>query len=109
MLSIKIDKEFDEIDLKDPIQKSLVQSAPLVQGQARRNAPVLRWTLRRSIQTDLRQVRDWIAVVYSDLAYARKREFENRKNPRRKFYMKNAASEKAGQVEKIFLNNLKDV
>lgn len=108
-IKVKITSDIDEIDLKNPIHKSLSQATTKIQRRAKKNAPVLRWTLRRSIKTDLREVNKWIWHVYTDLVYARKREYENRKNPHRRFYMTRAVQDTSWEVEKIFLRNLKDV
>lgn len=44
--------------------------------------------------------------VGSNLPYARRREFENYKNPHTKYYMKRARDSSASQVESIFVKEL---
>lgn len=103
---IKIKSDIDQIDLKNPIQKTLVQAATTVQRSAKRNAPVLTWTLRRSISTDLAEVKNDIAKVWTNVPYAKLREYENRKNPRRRFYMRRSVNQNIDKIKQLFLKNL---
>jgi len=79
-----------EVNLNNAIELALLEIWLKVQNQAKINAPFDRGTLRRSISTDFSRIKQWMVVVWSPVAYARRREFENRKNPQTKFYLKRA-------------------
>lgn len=88
------------------IEKSLVQSTELIRWKAVRNAPYLTWTLRRSITTKV-TMDTWI--IWTNVKYAKVREYVNKKNPHKKFYMKRALDSSVDKVNQIFLKNISDV
>jgi len=76
---------------------------------AKTNAPVLSWNLRRSIIKETFQptLNEWIIWrIWSKLKYAKRREFENYKNPHRKFYMKKAKDYIQNNIWNVLKNNL---
>lgn len=66
-----------------------------VRRRATQNAPYLTGTLRRSIVEVVKKDR---AIVWSNVAYAKKREFVNRKNPHTRFYMRRAKEDTQREV-----------
>jgi len=85
----------------------------IYQGQniAKSNAPILSWNLRRSIVTNIKTTlnNNLIWQIWSKLKYAKRREFENKKHPNRKYYMKKAKNYIENNIWNIFeqhLNNL---
>ena len=91
------------IDISGAIQKSLQQSTQLVRWKAIQNAPILSWTLRRSITTKIKKDTwsDW-----TNVKYWKKREFVNNKNPHRKFYMKRALESSLVKIQSYFDKNI---
>lgn len=105
MINVQIRWGFEWIDVKAWIKKSIKESTGLMQKKAIRNAPKLSWELKKSISTkNLKE--SW--SVYSELPYARRREYENKKNPHKKFYMKRALKQSVNWILRIFKKNLKD-
>ena len=94
-------------DLSDPIEKALVKSALLIQNTAKKLAPYDSWNLRRSISSDLGEVNQWLVAIGSDVKYAVRREFENKLNPDRKFYMKRSAWDNENKVIANILEAMK--
>jgi len=105
MFSINIKTNFGDINLENPINKSLIQATQLVQGKAKVNAPFMTGQLRQSITSEI-HTNYWI--VWSNKVYARRREFENKKNPDRKFYMYRALKSSKTEIKQIFLENLRN-
>lgn len=75
-------------------QQGLVMMAYEVANQAKQNAPYDEGTLRNSIRvvpnTNGVEVIAGGSYGGKKIAYAKRREYENNKNPHTKFYMKNA-------------------
>ena len=86
------------------VDKALLKITMDIQTNAKINAPYDTWTLRRSIWTDLSRIQKWIAVVWSDVVYSRRREYENHLNPWRKFYLKRAYEENKDKILKEMIN-----
>lgn len=103
MININIKWWTLDIDVSRAINKSLHQSTQLVRWKAVQNAPVLTWTLRRSLTTKVMRTK-W--TVGTNVKYAKLREYKNRKNPHTKFYMKRALDSSVEKIQKIFYNNL---
>lgn len=80
--------------LKRNTQQGLVMMAYDVANQAKQNAPYDTGALRNSIR--VKPVNDGVDVIAGgssggkSVPYAKMREYENRKNPHTKFYMKRA-------------------
>jgi len=106
MINIKLNSSWKDYDLSWSIKKSLIQSTLIVQWRAVKNAPYVTWNLRRSITTKVKKD-EWI--VWTNVPYARVREYVNKKNPSRKFYMKRALESSERDIEKIFTKNLNNV
>ena len=118
MISIKTN--FKNIDFTKAIKKAIAKSTLLVQGKAIKNAPVWDyrainrrdggarqwWTLRRSITTKMTPT---VWKVWTNVPYARIREFVNKKNPHTKFYMKRALESSENEIEKIFYKEIRNV
>jgi len=92
-----------EIDISWAITKSLHQSTQLVRWKAIQNAPVKSWDLRRSITTD---IKDNIWSVWTNKKYWKRREYENFKNPHKKFYMKRALESSLVNIQSYFNKNI---
>ena len=84
------------------IEKGLLQTTIMIQNQAKINAPYLTWTLRRSITSDLTRLNKLTTTIWSPVIYSRRREYENKKNPDRKFYLKRAYTENINKIWDIF-------
>jgi len=80
-------EKFMKIDLSDPISKAMTQITLTVQNAAKTNAPYDTGTLRRSITSDFSQIRQGIAIVGSQVPYAKMRHYVNFKNPHTLFYL----------------------
>ena len=61
-----------DYSIEDAIEKALLQTTLLIQTTARSSwyAPYKTWTLRKSITSDLSQLKKWTTVVWSDVKYA---------------------------------------
>jgi len=94
-----------DVNIQWAVRKSLHQSTQLVRWKAIQNAPIQTWTLRRSITTQIKKD-SW--TVWTNVKYARRREYENRKNPHRKFYMKRALESSINKIQSYFYKNIKD-
>ena len=88
------------------IQLILTDVALLIQNTAKIYAPYLTWNLRWSIWTDFNRIQQWIAVVWSDVSYARKREFENRAHPDRVLYLHRAWRDNEWNIQSIINKDL---
>lgn len=94
-MKIEISTNFDlsKLDVNVINQLGLTNSSREIRGQAMDNAPYQTWKLQQSIWIEpwvitpkTKQVKIWPRKI----VYAVRREFENFKNPSRKFYMKRA-------------------
>ena len=93
-------------EVPSAVQLILWDIADIVQNSAKINAPYQTWNLRWSITTQRERIKQWIVVVWSPVAYARRREFENRKNPQRRFYLQRWYTENISQINAIIKNDL---
>ena len=100
---IKIKTNFSIEDIKPAIEKSLNQSVILVEWKAKMNAPVLSWDLKGSINWE---VDDLYWIVWSNVKYAKIREYINNKNPKKRFYMKRALESSVWKIQKYFNKNI---
>lgn len=105
MLSYTIKQNIPDYDLWGAIQKAIQQSVLIVQWKAVRNAPYQTWTLRRSITQEVQPDR-W--VVWTNVVYAKVREFINKKNPSRRFYMKRAFETSINAINMYFNKAISD-
>lgn len=103
MINIKVTWWDIKVDISWAITKSLHQSTQLVRGKAIQNAPVLSWTLRRSITS---MVWGTTGRVWTNVKYAKRREYENKKNPHRRFYMKRALDSSIIKIQSFFDKNI---
>lgn len=90
------------------IQLALIDIANLVQwtAQSPNYAPYDTWNLRWSIRTDFTRIQQWMAIVWSDVAYARRREFENYKNPQNLLYLHRSRADNENQINEIIQKDL---
>ena len=103
------------------VQLILKDVALLIQNSAKQNAPVRRrdqypntpsnqkrrwWTLKRSIWTDFNYLQRWTVVVWSDVKYAKVREYVNNLNPHTKKYLRRWYSENKVEIKNIITNDL---
>lgn len=107
---IKTNVNLSKLDIGKLNQIGLVNSSQELVRIARNNAPYDTGTLKKSIwaepwhiTTSTKKVIIWPRKV----VYAQRREFENKKNPDRKFYMKRTYDEAEKVVQKEFDNALK--
>lgn len=77
-----------------------------INNNAKENAPYLTWSLRKSLNMDYLTLSKWFVVVGSPLAYASVREFVNKKNPTRTFYLERAFTEHMDDITDIILEDL---
>ena len=77
-----------------------------ISNNAKENAPYLTWSLRKSLNMDYLTLTKWYVVVGSPLAYASVREFVNKKNPTRTFYLQRAFTEHIDDISDIILQDL---
>jgi len=111
-LDVKVDqrlKDLFQIDIKDKIEKALIQSSLIVQNRAKDIAPYLSWTLKRSISVDYSNIKQLYTVVWSNVPYARKRHWENKKNPQTLRYLFRWYEENKTKIENIFKQALNDI
>jgi len=106
MLKFTLTSDLKTYDIKWAINKALIQSTLVVQWKAVRNAPYQTWNLRRSITTEVKRDK-WI--IGTNVRYAKVREFVNKKNPSRKFYMKRALEKSWFEIKRIFTKNINNV
>ena len=88
-------------NVSNAVQLMLMDIWNLVSNTAKKNAPYLSWTLRKSINSDFDYIDKWYIVVWSDVKYARRREFENKKNPQTTYYLKRWYTDNEVKIWKI--------
>ena len=108
---MRIEWDIDKVEnidknVSSAIQLMLTDVWLLVSNSAKKNAPYLSWTLRRSISTDFNNIKRWFAVVWSDVKYAKRREYENKKNPDRRYYLLRWYIENQNKVSAIVIDAL---
>ena len=86
------------------IDKSLHQSALLVQGSAKQRSPYLTGNLRRSIT---HVIKKGIALVGTNIVYAQVREFNTRRLPQG--YLRPAFRKNLNKIKEIFTKNINRV
>ena len=95
----------------------------MIQNRAKQNAPVRKldnykptpsnkkrrwWTLRKSIWADFDYIQKWIVVVWSDVKYARVREYVNNLQPHTKKYLRRWYSENKDKIKDIINKGLSE-
>lgn len=115
----KLFKLWDSVS--SAVQLILTDVALLIQNRAKQNAPVRRreqypntpsnqkrrwWTLRKSIWTDFNFIQKWKVIVWSDVKYAKIREYVNNLNPHTKHYLRRWYTENKDEIQKIINENL---
>ncbi len=107
-MKVEIDSRIPKMwqNVSSAIQIMLMDVANVIQNSAKINAPYLTGTLRKSINTDFDRIQKWVAVVWSDVKYARRREYENYKHPDRKYYLWRWYSENETKINKIVIEAL---
>lgn len=88
------------------VQIILIDVWDEISNNAKENAPYLTWSLMWSIFPDYNQLEEWFAVVGSPLDYASLREYSNKKNPKKTFYLKRAFTEHEDTIRNIILEDL---
>jgi len=103
------------------VQLILVDVWLLIQNKAKENAPVFNrdnyppypsykkrrwWTLIKSIWADFDMIQKWTVVVWSDVAYAKVREYVNNLNPQTKKYLWRWYYENRDEIKNIINENL---
>ena len=93
----------------------------LIQNSAKKNAPVRNrdnypptpsnqkrrwWTLRKSISANFDFIQKWTVIVWSDVKYARVREYVNNLNPHTKKYLRRWYSENEDKIKRIINDDL---
>lgn len=107
MINIKINSNFSLQTLKPAIQKSIKQSVLLVDEKAWNNAPYFKWNLRRGIWYEVKPY-IWTVWVSEKVPYAKLREYVNKKNPHKRFYMKRALESSQKEIQEFFNKNILD-
>lgn len=99
---IKVSTNFDlsELNIQRLTTIWLENSTRQIQSIARENAPYDTGKLKQGIAIEKK--RDKARVWPRQIPYAVRREFENNKNPKRKFYMKRTYDVAGPIVEKAF-------
>lgn len=115
----KLFKLWDNVS--SAVQLILTDVWLLIQNSAKQNAPVWNrdnypntpsnqkrrwWTLRKSIWTDFNFIQKWTVVVWSDVKYARVREYVNNLNPHTKKYLRRWYYENKDQIKRIIVDDL---
>jgi len=101
-ISIKTNFDLNRLDIGKVTQIGLVNSSQELVRMARQNAPYDTGTLKKGIGAEPGNISTSTTstrVGPRGIVYAVRREFENKKNPTKKFYMKRT-SEKAPAVVK---------
>jgi len=99
-ISIKTNFNLNKFDMNNLVEIGLHNSTRRVQSQARENAPYDTGKLKQSIAIEKSAYK--ARVGPRKLVYAVRREFENNKNPHRKFYMKRAYQDTPKIVQEEF-------
>jgi len=85
---------------------ALLEFTLIIQNAAKKKAPYDTGTLRRSITSSFETLSSLRTKIGSPVPYARRRHFENKKNPRIKFYLTNAYKVKVHKYPKIIEKHL---
>lgn len=114
-MEIKIDfwwdvKKLMELNSKfnATIQIALSKIWLTMSNRSKQVAPYQTWALRRSISVNFDYIQKGMVIVWSPLVYANRREFENYKNPDRKYYIWRWYSENVNEINNIIQNTFKN-
>lgn len=110
-MDVKLQGDRDKLfklwdNVSSAVQLILTDVALLIQNSAKINAPYLTWNLRRSISTQFNFIQKWTVIVWSPVKYARRREYENYKNPQTLRYLRRWYSENENEIKDIINKNL---
>lgn len=125
-MDVKLEWDRDKLfklwdSVSSAVQLILVDVWLLIQNSAKKNAPVRRreqypntpsnqkrrwWTLRKSIWADFDFIQRWTVIVWSDVKYARVREYVNNLNPHTRKYLRRWYSENKTEIKNIINENL---
>lgn len=92
-INVKINVNLDEISIGRINQIGLINSTQRIAKEARENAPIDTGTLKKSIWVEPGSITRYTKsarVGPRKVVYAIRREFENKKNPHKRLYMKRA-------------------
>lgn len=106
-ISVKVNLNFDNVDIDKINQIGLFNSANAIKTQAQENAPYQTGKLRQSINIDPTVIKKWqtkVRIWPRKVVYAIIREFVNKKNPHKRFYMKRAFASADVITKKEFEN-----
>lgn len=126
MVDVKLEWDRDKLfklwnNVSSAVQLILTDVALLIQNSAKQNAPVRRreqypntpsnqkrrwWTLRKSIWTDFNFIQKWTVIVWSDVKYAKVREYVNNLNPHTRKYLRRWYTENKDQIKRIINEDL---
>ena len=111
-ISVKVNFNIENLNIEKVNQIGLFNSANAVKTQAQENAPYQTWKLRQSINIDplvIKKGQTKVRIWPRKVVYAIVREFVNKKNPHRRFYMKRAFEKADTIAKKEFENAVKIV
>lgn len=115
----KLFKLWDNVS--SAVQLILTDVWLLIQNSAKENAPVRRreqypntpsnqkrrwWTLKKSIGADFNMIQKWTVVVWSNVKYAKVREYVNNLNPHTKEYLRRWYKENKDKIKRIIIDDL---
>lgn len=99
-ITVDVNFDLDKLDIDNLVEMGIFWSLRRIQSKARAGAPVATWDLKEGIGIE---VWKWKWRVWPrKIVYAVRREFENYKNPDRKFYMKRAYEDSPKIVQEEF-------
>ena len=96
------------INTEDAMQLMLAKIGLTVQNTSKKLAPYMTGILRKSIGTDFNYIKKGMVVVGSNVAYARKREYENKKNPQTKYYLLRGYTTNRAKIKAIIIKSLQE-
>ena len=96
------------VNTEDALQLMLAKVWLTVQNTSKKLAPYMRGKLRQSIGTDFNNITKGKVVVWSKVAYARKREYENKKNPQTKYYLLRGYTTNRAKIKAIIIKSLQE-
>lgn len=99
-ISVKTNFDLSEMDMGHLITIGLQNSSREIQNLARANAPYETGKLKQGIAVE--KTRDKARIGPRSIPYAVRREYENYKNPGRKYYMKRTHAVAGDIVQKAF-------
>ena len=126
MVDVKLEWDRDKLfklwdNVSSAVQLILQDVALLIQNSAKVNAPVRRreqypntpsnqkrrwWTLRKSIWTDFNFIQKWTVIVWSNVKYAKVREYVNNLNPHTRKYLRRWYTDNKDQIKRIINEDL---